>query len=911
MKRYLLVLLWLLATPALATHIVGGEFQFLFRGVDSNGQYRYVLGLVLYFDKDGGSDGARDPYADIRIFRKRDNAIVRNSIRLILKEFSDVQYSQPQCSQGSSMETERMYYTYMVNGVEAEYLLPPDEFNDPQGYYIAWERCCRNYSITNVYSEDPLGTTGRYAGQTFYLEFPPLQKEGKPFYNSSPTLFPPLRDYACPNRPYYVDFAGTDEDGDSLVYTLATPLSTHTGDPLPLLTFLPRPGPYPTVTYRSSFNSRNIMNGNPDLKIRSDGYLTVTPTVAGLYVFAVKCEEFRDGIKIGEVRRDFQMLVRTTCPQAEAPVIEAKHEGESDAEYEPSITVQNDNRCINVRVTDVDSESLDNNQTETVTLSAFLTKDRRHIDRKTDVSSVLPATKTAVLQNGSAAAFDLCFPECPFENGVHYIGIVVSDKACPLPRQDTLYVEVNVVPPPNAQPEFDKHLVEQTITEGGAIPPWTFTGTDADGDELVILPPPDTEIDLAQYGFAFNILDDQPGQITSQLTWDTRCDEYDFSKQTEFEFSFWVDDKDQCEETPTDFITFRLTRDIGDFHAPVIAYEHDQASREISLTTRVFEPVTFNVSGTDADNDFLVLNARGINLSMANAGALFPGDENTGNVSALFQWTPSCEHFNPAGNNEHQFEFLVVEDENATCHYNLKDTLLVTVTVEPPHNQAPLLTINGNTHEFDLAYTLGEEIRLETLGTDRDDAPQDMLNLELIKATGNVAPEGYEFNTAPERGTARGTFVWEPGCEIFTERNYENDYTFTFRVLDDRCYTVGGDTLNVNLKIKDVENDPAAFTPPNIITPNGDGVNEFFAMMKEDETTGELMNILPKDNCSGHFLNITIFNRWGREVFESADRDFRWYAHNDPTGMYFYLLKFSNKEYKGIITVAGQSQRNR
>ena len=74
---------------------------------------------------------------------------------------------------------------------------------------------------------------GQSAGQTFYLEFPPVIKDGQPFINSSPSLFPPLNDYACPRKPYYVDFAGVDDDGDSLVYSLVTPLSTHSSDPFP------------------------------------------------------------------------------------------------------------------------------------------------------------------------------------------------------------------------------------------------------------------------------------------------------------------------------------------------------------------------------------------------------------------------------------------------------------------------------------------------------------------------------------------------------------------------------------------------------------------------------------------------------------------------------------------------------
>src|SRR5690606_18636945 len=82
--------------------------------------------------------------------------------------------------------------------------------------------------------------------------------------------------------------------------------------------------PYPLVNFRPPFGQHNIMAGAPDLRISRDGFLTVTPTVLGLYVFAVRCEEFRNGEKIGEVRRDFQMLVVDDCNPAYPPEITGK-----------------------------------------------------------------------------------------------------------------------------------------------------------------------------------------------------------------------------------------------------------------------------------------------------------------------------------------------------------------------------------------------------------------------------------------------------------------------------------------------------------------------------------------------------------------------------------------------------------
>ena len=204
-----------------------------------------------------------------------------------------------------------------------------------------------------------------------------------------------------------------------------------------------------------------------------------------------------------------------------------------------------------------------------------------------------------------------------------------------------------------------------------------------------------------------------------------------------------------------------------------------------------------------------------------------------------------------------------------------------------------------------MVVTLGQQIDLSLNGIDHDNYPEaDMLQLKLLSATGNVQPEGYTFTGAEGRGSVQAPFTWKPECNIFTNGQYENDYVFTFLVTDDRCFNGKGDTVEVNIKIKDVDGSETEFLPPNFISPNGDLKNDYFAMIKRDGTTGELLNILPLDNCAGHFEGITIYNRWGKEVFASADREFQWYAIGEASGVYYYLVKYSDKEYKGVVTVS-------
>ncbi|HRX00614.1 MAG TPA: gliding motility-associated C-terminal domain-containing protein, partial [Cyclobacteriaceae bacterium] len=74
-------------------------------------------------------------------------------------------------------------------------------------------------------------------------------------------------------------------------------------------------------------------------------------------------------------------------------------------------------------------------------------------------------------------------------------------------------------------------------------------------------------------------------------------------------------------------------------------------------------------------------------------------------------------------------------------------------------------------------------------------------------------------------------------------------------------------------------------------------------MEKLNKQTELLENILPLDNCISQFQAIRIYNRWGKEVFKSTDRDFKWYGKGEAAGVYYYLIKYSNKEYKGALSI--------
>ena len=906
MKKIFLTLLLLISFPVMASHIVGGEFELVY--ISGN---TYRLSVILYFDKINGTDGAKDINIMATIFRKKDN-VVMGSFNLPNLSDVEVPYSQPGCA-NTSLKTNRLFYS-------ANITLTADQYNDPDGYYVSWQRCCRNYQIGNIYSENVIlnPSTNLYAGQTFYLEFPAVVKDGKPFINSSPRLFPPLSDYACPFRQFYVNFGGVDDDNDSLVYSLVTPLNTKSRDALPS----PSPGPYPNVIWKPGYSINNIMDGQPGLKISKNGILTVTPTTQGLFVFAVKVEEFRKGIKIGESRRDFQMLATESnaCRASFPPVARGTTTSPGDVTPRKNITLNFDvedpteNRCVKVLVSDNTSTEINSSFEEKVSIRAV------PLNFKTDkLNEILPTITTDVVRNGSTKEFLVCFPQCPYTKEPYQVGIVTFDDTCPQPLLDTLKITVNVTTQ-NRRAQFTSPT-SKTITEivrEGETRTWNIEGIDADND-LLSLAYTTNGFKLEDYGFRFesNDFSTRSGPIQNKLIWEPQCDKYSFLKQSNFRFRFLLDDTDlPCKLNPPDTLLFDLTfQEFPKNSPPTISTSGLGASptaRKISVQRKIFDQLNFTVSGNDVDNDFLVLSGKGQGFNMNDYGITFSTATGNGNVTNNFNWNIKCDKLDLAKKDKYTFQFIVVDNLNK-CRFYKADTVDVEVKISKPDNAKPIVTAlttglqnvsNGN-----LNFVLGESIEINLLGSDADVIPtKDSLQLNLISATGDLKPEGYTFKNVKGISGLQSLFSWVPDCSIFKNSVYTNNYSFKFNILDNRCLNAKGDTITIDMKISDVNGTDEKFKLPNVFTPNNDQYNDYFALEGIDPSPTEGINLdalvnLPKDNCVQQFQSVKIFNRWGDLVFESTDRKFRWYASQESTGVYYYVVKYNNREYKSPLSV--------
>lgn len=504
-----------------ATHIVGGEFQ-----LNRLAGFNFKLILNLYFDDVNGNRQAEDPTINAVIYSKNGNILIAQ-VTLEKARDQNVPYTNPECSV-AQLVTRKIIY-------DADIELSSDIFNDPAGYYVVWERCCRNNIVTNIV--DPGGT-----GNVFYLEFPPVVKNNAQLINSSPNFLDLKGDYACINQPFTFDFGATDPDGDELRYSFVTPLAGFTGRTEPLKPAAP--APHPTVTWNAGFDSKTAIAPGMNIDNRT-GTITVTPNQLGLFVFSVLCEEVRNGVIIGSVRRDFQILV-IDCPTNESPRVFVK-EKDKVTFYSSNDTIFIDlekEKCFDVFVLDPD---LGQKLTMSINPINFQLRDAVFSNPVQNNNSPKDSLK-----------FDLCWPEClatDEQQKVFIFEVIASDNGCVLPKRDTIRITLVARKPPNTPPTLSTNLTGNTsIVTVNDVIDFQLLGLDPDNDNLCI-EAVGRGIDLEAIGIKFDPINGQ-GNISGNFSWTTSCDVVQDSIN-EYYIDFIISEKLKC-ETNKDTITVKL-----------------------------------------------------------------------------------------------------------------------------------------------------------------------------------------------------------------------------------------------------------------------------------------------------------------------------------------------------------------
>lgn len=390
-----------------ATHIVGGGFNVSWLGGDN---YQITL-RVLRDCRSGQAPFNNSAWSGIfdRVTHNK-----ATEVELPLIKISKLQFVTPQCGGSTNECTEEGLYQKVVS-------LSSFIFTSNNGYYISWERCCRNNIISNI--NNPGG-----ASTAFYAEFPRSStRNSTPKYTNNPVTL------VCTNNPFTYNLNFLDADGDSLVYSLTNPLNGNlsSGNPGGGGSGSARSGSYASINWLSGYSANYAVPGNPPLGIDSKtGDITMNPTIQGTYVASVLVKEFRNGLKIGEVRLELQFQV-IQCTANNPPMI-LQTDIIDSLVSRSFFEVQVPNTiCFDIKSTD-EKDSLE----MTISSSIYLTG----IKNLPTVSKYVKGYKKIVNR--------FCWQmDCSLNAiGQAVFTVEVKDNGCPLPRISRSQFIVNIKP---------------------------------------------------------------------------------------------------------------------------------------------------------------------------------------------------------------------------------------------------------------------------------------------------------------------------------------------------------------------------------------------------------------------------------------------------------------------------------
>lgn len=565
----MLLLVMLGGIQVQASHIVGGELYMIHKSGNN-----YELGLNMYYDEISARDPVlKEDYIRVTIFRKKDNQFMENVDLGLFKSQGLLTYNNPTCQQYNLVRNSRLWYYATIT-------LSADKYNDAEGYYAVWERCCRNANIENIY-------TPSESGNVFYLEFPAVTQNKQSFINSSPEFGVITGDYACVNSPFYFNFGATDADGDSLVYTLVTPFKgyavacagngpnacrcpdncSYPANPVRQsqggVSIDPNasnhPAPYPLITWALGYSLEKSTPGLQPLQVdHRTGTVTFTADRLGLYAFAVLCEEYRKGVKIGAVQRDFQIRV-VTCPVNYPPAVQLKENraNQFNAENETMRVNKTDSLCFDVVLSDKISGTIFKNSTLTATLIA--------VNFPAELVSLTPLSGT-ISQDTDTVRAKLCFEKCAAAevNQPLQIKLVVRDDGCGGGLADTLTLSFDfeklIQEPPvvtTTLPDNKATIYVNQLLQFDVI----ATTTE---DESITIRAAGRGFELEAVGMQFQDGKSGKTRVVSPFSWTPDCSVLELLKDNTFIIDFFTENTNCKQKYDTTTVTIVIQDSLSD-----------------------------------------------------------------------------------------------------------------------------------------------------------------------------------------------------------------------------------------------------------------------------------------------------------------------------------------------------------
>ncbi len=160
-------------------------------------------------------------------------------------------------------------------------------------WVFSFFECCKNIMASTISSNNPVDIFNSCR----------LNNISAPT-NSSPAFINLTQYYFCLGSQFNYDHGVTEIDGDSIVFSLIAPEN-------PLVICPPSPFP---ITYIAPYSPTNPFGSSIPITINSStGIINFIPNIMQVAVLCIKASEYRNGILIGEIRREILIYFVPTC----------------------------------------------------------------------------------------------------------------------------------------------------------------------------------------------------------------------------------------------------------------------------------------------------------------------------------------------------------------------------------------------------------------------------------------------------------------------------------------------------------------------------------------------------------------------------------------------------------------------
>jgi gliding motility-associated-like protein len=292
MRFRLLFLFLVLGTfSSEAAHLKGGWIQYSYLGPGATpSTSRYQIIVRQYMDCNSTAS-QRDGQVFLGVFNSRTGERIRTeTISKSAEETLDKNSFSPCLNSPPRVCFLILRYDLVID-------LP----DNPDGYSLTVQRCCRITGIVNV-----SGNSGNI-GVSYTNTIPGVINGTDYSKNSSPVFAQKDTAIVCFNSPFTFDFSATDADGDQIIYSFCSgSIGGGSGSPIPNPPTAP---PYASVPYNPSYPGNSPLGLAVTIDPNTGIIRGTAPGVTGQFVVAVCANEYRNGVLIGSTKKEIHITV--------------------------------------------------------------------------------------------------------------------------------------------------------------------------------------------------------------------------------------------------------------------------------------------------------------------------------------------------------------------------------------------------------------------------------------------------------------------------------------------------------------------------------------------------------------------------------------------------------------------------